>query len=194
LSLSKRKMELLEANKNTERKDIKLSKKIDDKRLETAKEDDIIRIRKLIREAGREIHKMKGFIRFKQFGEKVKSGYMKPKHQIGFMIADWFAKRFPGDVIVLGNEKVSWISIYTEEGISHEKSESLEETLVELNDHFDMDEEVDLTELWEKYYRSQYSKSRKNKELFKKNMPKKYRKRAKNKIENEFELRRLDEY
>jgi len=187
-------MELLEANKNSKRKDIQLAKKINNKELETAKEDDVICIRKLIRETGREIHKMKGFVRFKQLGDKVKCGYMKPEHEVGFMVVDWFAKRFPGDVIVLGNEEKSWISIYTEEGISHEKSESLEKTLKELNDHLDMDNEVDLTELWEKYYWSQYSRSRKNKELFKKNMPKKYRERAENKVEDSLESHRLDEY
>ena len=187
-------MELLEANERTERKDIHLANQIDNEKLETAKTDDIIRIRKLIRDTGREIHKMKGFVRFKQLGDKVKCGYMKPKHEVGFMVANWFAKRFPGDVIVLGNENESWVSIYTEGGISHEKSESLEETLEELNDHFDMDEEIDLTELWDRYYRSQYSKLRKNKELFKKNMPKKYRKRVKNKVERNFDLQRLDEY
>ncbi len=187
-------MELLEANENTERTDIQLAKKIDDKRLETAKEDDIIRIRKLIRETGREIHKMKGFVRFKQFGEKVKSGYMKPKHQVGVMVADWFAKRFPGDVIVLGNEKESWISIFTEEGISNEKSGCLEKTLERLKEHLDIDEEIDLTKLWRSYYKSQYSKNRKNKILFSKNMPKKYRERTKNKVEDNFDLQRLDEY
>ena len=194
MSLSKRKMELLEANKNSKRKDIQLAKKINNKELVTAKEDDVIRIRKLIRETGREIHKMKGFVRFKHLGDKLKCGYMKPEHEVGFMVVDWFAKRFPGDVIVLGNEEKSWISIYTEQGISHEKSESLEKTLEELNDHLDMDKEVDLTELWEKYYWSQYSRSRKNKELFKKNMPKKYRERAGNKVEEKSESHRLDEY
>jgi len=194
LSLSKRKMKLLEANESTERKDIYLAKRIDDEELETAKEDDIIRIRKLIKETGREIHKMKGFVRLKQFGDKVKCGYMKPKHEVGFMVADWFAKRFPSKVIVLGNEEEGWISIYTKEGISHEKSKSLKDALSKLAKHLEMEKEVDLTELWEKYYESQYSKHRKNKELFKKNMPKKYRERAENKVEVKSELRSLDEY
>ncbi|MEF8832539.1 MAG: DUF4130 domain-containing protein [Candidatus Thermoplasmatota archaeon] len=194
MSLSERKLELLKANENTERKDIHLAKDIDNEELETAKKDDIIRIRKLIRETGREIHMMKGFVRFKQLGEKVKCGYMKPKHEVGFMVSDWFAKRFPGDVIVLGNEERSWISIYTKEGISNDKGESLENTLDELEEHLDIEEEVDLTDIWKQYYKSQYSEERKNKELFKKNMPDKYRKRARNKVETGFESRRLNEY
>ncbi|MFP4001933.1 MAG: DUF4130 domain-containing protein [Thermoplasmata archaeon] len=194
LSLSKRKLELLKANEKTERKDVHLAQKIDNEHLETAKKIDIIRIRKLIRETGREIHMMKGFVRFKQLCGKVKCGYMKPKHKVGFMVADWFAKRFPGDVIVLGNEERSWVSIYTERGISREESEGIENTLDELEEHLDMEEEVDLTDIWKQYYESQYSEERKNKELFKKNMPDKYKKRAKNKVEREFDSRRLNEY
>jgi len=192
--ISKRKMELLKANENTEKNDIQLAKNIDDDRLETAKRDDIIHIRKLIRETGREIHKMKGFVRFKQLGEKVKCGYMKPEHDIGFMVADWFAKRFPGYIIVLGNERESWVSIYTEKGISNEKGDPLETTLKELKEYFELEEEIDLTKLWETYYKSQYSENRKNKELFNKNMPKKYMKRTKTEVEKKFEMRDLNDY
>ncbi|MBS3790229.1 MAG: DUF4130 domain-containing protein [Candidatus Thermoplasmatota archaeon] len=194
MSLSERKLELLKANENTERKDIHLAQKIDNEELETAKKDDIIRIRKLIRETGREIHKMKGFVRLKQLGEKIKCGYMKPKHEVGFMVADWFARRFLGDVIVMGNEEKSWISVYTEEGITHEKRESLKRALEKLKDHLEIENETNLEDVWKIYYKSQYSEERKNKELFRKNMPEKYIKRTKNKIEKEFKSRKLDEY
>ncbi|MBS3816221.1 MAG: DUF4130 domain-containing protein [Candidatus Thermoplasmatota archaeon] len=194
LSLSKRKLELLKANENTERGDLRLAEKIDDDALQTARKDKIIRIRELIRETGREIHKMKGFVRFKLLGEKVKCGYMKPEHEVGFMVLDWFAKRFPGKVIVLGNKEQSWVSIYTEEGVSHEKSGSLESTLDELGEELDMEKKKDLTEVWERYYESQYSERRKNEELFKKNMPEKYMKRAGNKAERKFELQKLDKF
>ncbi|MFW6048030.1 MAG: DUF4130 domain-containing protein [Candidatus Natronoplasma sp.] len=144
LSLSKRKLELLKANENTEENDIRLAKDIDNEELESTTKDDIIQIRKLIRETGREIHKMKGFVRLKQLGENAKCGYIKPKHNVGSMVTDWFAKRFPGDVIVLGNEEISWISVYAEEGITHETGESLEKTLENLKEHLEIEEEIDL--------------------------------------------------
>ncbi len=194
MSLSKRKLELLKANKNTEREDIRLAEEIDDDALQTARKDEIIRIRELIRETGREIHMLKGFIRFKRLGEKVKCGYMKTEHEVGFIVVDWFAKRFPGKVIVLGNEEESWVSIYTEEGVSHEKSGSLESTLDELKEELDMEKKKDFTEVWERYYESQYSERRKNEELFRKNMPKKYMKRAGNKVERKFESQILDDF
>ena len=194
MSLGKRKMKLLEANENTERKDIRLAKKIDDEKLETAKEEDVIRIRKLIRETGREIHMMKGFVRFKQLGDKVKCGYMKPEHNVGFMVTDWFAERFPSDIIVLGNEEESWVSIYTEKGVSNEKGDCLDKTLKRLKKHLQVNKKIDLKELWESYYKSQYSEKKKNKELFRKNMPEKYMRRARNKVEKKFKTRSLDEF
>lgn len=194
LSLNKRNIDLLKANKNSNSSDLKLAKKIDEERLHTATEEDIIRIRKLIREVGKEIHKMKGFIRLKHLGKKLKFGYMKPEHKIGEMVTEWFANRFPGIIIVLGNEEESWISIKTEEKFETEKSGSLESTVEKLSDHLDVKEKVDFENLWEKYYESQYSDERKNKKLFKKNMPEKFRKRANNNVENRFKNKTLEEF
>lgn len=192
MSLPKRDLNLLKANSKTKPRDIKKAEKLDKEDLQTAKKDEIIRIRELIREVGREIHMMKGFVRFKLLGDKVQYGYMKPEHEIGFKVANWFAKRFPGKIIVLGNEEESWISIYSEEGISKRNGDSLENTIDELHEHLDIDTEKDHSDLWENYYESQYSEQRKNKELFKKNMPEKYRKRAKNTTERKFKSKDLD--
>ncbi len=194
LSLNKRNIALLKANKDSNRSDLKLAKKIDEERLHKAKEEDIIRMRKLIREVGREIHKMKGFVRLKHIGKKLKFGYIKPEHEIGEMVTEWFANRFPGIIIVLGNEKESWISIKAEEKFETEKSGSLENTVKQLSDHLHVKGKVDFGNLWEKYYESQYSDERKNKKLFKKNMPEKFRKRAENNVENRFKNKTLEEF
>ncbi len=193
MSLPKRDLELLKANRRVKKEDIELAKKIEKEDLHTATDESLLRVRGLIREAGREMHNMKGFVRFKHMGKKLKYGYMKPEHHIGFMISEWFANRFPGVVIVLGNEKESWVSIRTEKGVESEESEDIKSTVEKLADVLGLETEKDFQGLWENYYKSQYADERKNIELFEKNMPAKFRKRARNITENRFYEKTLDE-
>ncbi len=192
MTLPDRDMELLKANRDVTLEDIELAEKIDKDDLHTATEERLLRIRHLIREVGREIHKMKGFVRFKHVGKKLKYGYMKPEHDIGLMISEWFAERFPGIIIILGNEEESWVSILTEKGIESEKSGELKNTVEELADILGAETEKGFEDLWEKYYKSQYAEERKNIELFQKNMPEKFRKRARNITEEKFYEESLD--
>ncbi len=194
MTLPDRDIELLKANHDVRQKDIELAEKIDKDDLHTTTDEELLRVRDLIKEVGREIHKMKGFVRFKHVGKKLKYGYMKPENHIGFMVSEWFADRFPGIVIVLGNEKESWVSIRTEKGVESEKSGDLKSTVEELAEMLGAETEKDFQDLWENYYESQYADERKNLELFEKNMPRKYRKRARNTTEERFYEEELDEY
>ena len=194
MTLPDRDIELLKANHDVRQTDIELAEKIDKDDLHTTTDEELLRVRDLIKEVGREIHKMKGFVRFKQVGKKLKYGYMKLENHIGFMVSEWFADRFPGIVIVLGNEKESWVSIRTEKGVESEKSGDLKSTVEKLAEMLGAETEKDFQDLWENYYESQYADERKNLELFEKNMPRKYRKRARNTTEERFYEEGLDEY
>lgn len=163
--------------------------------LENAVDDDIIKLRKMVRSVKNEIHKMRGFVRLKSLNDKVMYGYMDPNHDIGFDVANLLAKRFPGIIIVLGNSSKSWISIFTGDEIKKRTENNLKETLNRFENIYSTEKEKDDREdVWETYYKSQYTPERKNKKLFKKNMPEKHLKSAGNKVERKFKSSSLEDY
>lgn len=89
---------------------------------------------------------------------------MSSDHDVGFEVADFFAERFPGTIIVLGDETRSWSSLRTEAGFLRYRGDGVAAALEELdrlmNVGADEGEEgevsgADVTDLWEVYYRSQ---------------------------------------
>ena len=71
--------------------------------IEFSTDAEIIGIRKMINSVLGENHMMKAFVRLKPQGGKVLYGYMRPEHDVWTLVGRFFAKRFPGTVIVLGN-------------------------------------------------------------------------------------------
>ena len=163
--------------------------------LETAVDDEMIKIRKMVRSVRNEIHKMRGFVRLKSLNEKVMYGYMDPNHDIGFDVADLLARRFPGTIIVLGNSSRSWVTVFTGDEIKERTENNLKETLNRFENIYSTEkEEDDREDVWETYYKSQYTPERKNKKLFEKNMPKKHLESAGNKTERRFKSSSLEDY
>jgi len=163
--------------------------------LETAVDDDMIKIRKMARSVRNEIHKMRGFVRLESLNEKVMYGFMNPNHDIGFDVANLLAKRYPGTIIVLGNSCISWVSIFTGNEIKKRTGNNMKETLNRFEDIYCTEKEDDDREdVWETYYKSQYTPERKNKKLFEKNMPKKHMESAGNKTERKFKSASLKDY
>jgi len=163
--------------------------------LETAVDGDIIKIRKMVRSVRNEIHKMRGFVRLKSLNEKVMYGYMDPDHEIGFDVANLLAKRFPRTIIVLGNSSISWVSIFTGDEIKKRTENNLKETLNRFENIYNTErDEDDREDVWETYYKSQYTPERKNRKLFKKNMPEKHLESAGNKVEKKFKSSSLKDY
>ena len=163
--------------------------------LETAVDGDIIKIRKMVRSVRNEIHKMRGFVRLKSLNEKVMYGYMDPDHEIGFDVANLLAKRFPRTIIVLGNSSISWVSIFTGDEIKKRTENNLKETLNRFENIYNTErDEDDREEVWETYYKSQYTPERKNRKLFNKNMPKKHLESAGNKTERRFRSSSLEDF
>ena len=133
-----------------------------------------IRIRKMVNSVLAETHMMKAFVRLKPHGEKVLYGYMRPQHDIWKMTATFFAKRFPGTIVVLGNNKMSWVSFYDGEEVRHSNGPSLTLTLEAFKAPQNGVANSSVDMLWNTYYWSQYRPEAKNTPYFKHNMPDRY--------------------
>ena len=146
--------------------------------LEISPDPKISRMRKMVYSVRTEIHRMKGFIRLKPIGAHMLYGYLKPRHKIGDYIAERFARRNPGVIVVLGHSSESWISIFLDgKIISHHGGsldKSLEKIISALNCSGDRDREdrEDIAAIWGTYYASQYCPERRNIAAFHRRMPK----------------------
>ncbi len=171
------------------------SKKISWNEINTSADPEVIKIRKKIREVRLEIHRMRGFVRFDSINDKILFGYMKPENKIEKLVTDIFARRFQKHIILLGNEKKSWISYYSENFFKrYEESKSLNKMVKDIQSLIKFDSEVDIDKIWQIYYESQYIKERENHRLFYKNMPRKNLKSVGNRLELRLNTKTLDEY
>ncbi len=80
--------------------------------IDISTDPEVIQIRRMVRSVLNEINRLKGFTRLKPFGSKILYGYLKPQHRIGAYINDLFAMKFDNTIILLGNSKESWISLF----------------------------------------------------------------------------------
>jgi hypothetical protein len=116
-------------------------------------EDD--RIKKMVYGVLGEAHRMKAFVRLSFLDTSVLYGFFKPRHKIGDHICDHFARRNAGIVVVLGNGRASWISLYREGSIWREHGQGLSETLDGLRSALHCSEDGPNVEgLWQTYYDS----------------------------------------
>lgn len=151
-------MEHLAAHKNIDDRLIDRAKKLTPPEIETSTDPKIVRIRRMVYSVQGEIHRMRGFVRLAPRGRKVLYGRMSPDHDIGFEVADFFAKRFPGTIIVLGDETRSWTSLWIEVGFIRSRGQGMTRTLEELSRLMDVgsdEEDADVSDIWEIYYKSQ---------------------------------------
>lgn len=155
---------------------------------------EVIKIRKMVNSVLGENHMMKSFVRLKPLGEKVLYGYMKPQHDVWLMVSRFFAHRFPGTVIVLGNNTKSWVSIYQDNVLRHSQAKSLASTLKELEEIFGESEIEPPDELWDTYYWSQYRPEAKNTRYFRQNVRRKYMKAVGLHADTDSGLTTLDDY
>ena len=129
-----------------------------------------------------EVHRMKAFVRLKPLGSQVLYGYLKPRHRIGEHVCDHFARRTPGIVAVLGNGSESWVSLCREGRIMRDHGRGMNETLERLRSALGLPEDdtdadnsnindLNLDDLWQVYYDSQYWPEKKNLTVFHQRMP-----------------------
>ena len=146
--------------------------------IEFSTDEQAIKIRKMVSAVLGENHMMKAFVRLKPQGEKVLYGYMKPEHDVWDMVGRFFARRFPGTVIVLGNNFLSHVFLYDGEAFNHSKAHSLARTLKELEAVLGAGTGENPDELWDTYYWSQYRPEAKNTRYFKHNVRAKHARAA----------------
>lgn len=138
----------------------------------------IMHIRGMIRSVLSEIHRLKGFTRLKPLGPHALYGYLKPQHRIGAYVCDQFARKFNNTIIILGNNKESWISLCLDGKIMRSAGSGLDKTLDEMRLALSISEEEtdcgeDIEKIWKVYYSSQFCPERKDISAFHRRMPKK---------------------
>ncbi len=106
--------------------------------VEASTEPEVLRIRRMALAVRGEIHRMRGFIRLASLGDRVLWGRISPHHDVGFEVADFFARRFPGTMIVLGDGRRSWSSLYAEGAILRQEGGGLAATLAEISEIMDL--------------------------------------------------------
>ena len=145
--------------------------------VEVSLRPEVARIKKMVYAVLGEAHRMKAFVRLQPLGAQVLHGFLKPRHRIGEHICDHFARRNAGIIIVLGNGRESWISLFREGRIWQEHGQGLSESLEDLKSALhctedgSRDDRPNVEGLWQLYYDSQYCPERKNLAAFRRHMP-----------------------
>jgi len=187
--------EYLLLNKNISSNLLEKSKKMSWHDINISADSDTVEIRRKIGEVRSEIHKLRGFVRFNSINDNILFGYIKPQHKTGRIVTDSFAKRFQNNIIILGNEKMVWISYYSKNNyLRYEDKKNLKDTLDQIKLLIKDAKELDIEKIWETYYNSQFIKEREDHNLFYKNMPRKYLRASGNKVELKLNSKTLDEY
>lgn len=156
--------------------------------LELSADPEAVRLKKMVYAVMVEVHRMKAFIRLQPLGDRVLWGYMKPRHRIGEHISEHFARRNPGTIIVLGNGSESWTAFFRQGRMMRDHGAGLNETLDRLRAALNIPEKengadadvnvegsgangLDVDDIWQTYYDSQYCPERKNLQAFRQRMP-----------------------
>ncbi len=106
--------------------------------VEASTDPEVLRIRRMALAVRGEVCRMRGFIRLAPLGDRVLWGRISPHHDIGFEVADFFARRFPGKLIVLGDGRRSWSSLYAGGALLHQEGGGLAATLAEISGIMDL--------------------------------------------------------
>ncbi len=109
--------------------------------MEASTDPEVLRIRRMALAVRGEVCRMRGFIRLAPLGDRVLWGRISPHHDIGFEVADFFARRFPGKLIVLGDGRRSWSSLYAGGALLHQEGCGLAATLAEISGIMDLSAE-----------------------------------------------------
>ncbi|HOV52156.1 MAG TPA: DUF4130 domain-containing protein [Methanothrix sp.] len=147
--------------------------------LEVSTDAEVMRIKKMVHSVLTEVHRMEAFVRLRPLGPCVLYGYLKPRHRIGEIICDFFARRNPQTIVVLGNGHESWISFNYGGKTLRKRGAKMAETLEELKSFFNCSEEGrDVKDIWQAYYDSQYRPCHKSTKSYHTRMPRRDQKAA----------------
>src|SRR5690606_23050391 len=147
-----------------------------DKHIETDFSDPtILKISKIVKQVGREKHRMEAFVRFKLTKDDWYFANIEPDFDVLPLIAKHFKERYADQRWMIYDIKRQYALCYnldTVEFMTMEFNKALDFTK---NDGaFFAKEELEFQELWKNYFNSSNIKSRKNLQLHMKHVPKRY--------------------
>ena len=172
-------MEYLAAHRDCTEEIMDYARMLSQEDIETETDEKTVKIRKMVSSVLLEIHRMRGFVRLVPLSDDVSCGYLEPEHDTGRWIAESLAHRFPKTEIILGNDRRTWHSHYSEEGMTFSEGAGMRETIEGLEKYaLSLQQSSETEKVWRTYYLSQYSKERRNIRLFSKHMPEKHIKAA----------------
>ena len=114
------------------------AKTLSPEEMEGSTDPEVLRIRRMALAVRGEVCRMRGFIRLAPLGDRVLWGRISPHHDVGFEVSDFFARRFPGKLIVLGDGRRSWSSLYAGGLLLHQEGGGLAATLSEISGIMDL--------------------------------------------------------
>jgi probable DNA metabolism protein len=187
-------LEIISLHKDCTEILLQKASKLDASDIELGSSTDELKLRRMVSDVMSEIFLMRGFVRLTQLGKIGLFGYMKPRHDVGRIVAARLARRFPGTMIILGNNERSWLALHDGKNTHHSFGGPLKSTVDEISGLSESGKSQDAGKLWETYYYSQYCEERKNKKYFDSSMPKKYLRAAGLFMEGKERNRKLDEF
>lgn len=116
-----------------------------------------------------EVHKYKGFLRFKELENHILYAEIEPENDILFMVSHHFQRRLKNEYWIIKDVKRKIVSIYDKKKyyLVSEENFSLETTKLS-------QKEIEMEELWKTFYKTIGIKERKNDRCRMNFMPKKY--------------------
>lgn len=139
----------------------------------------VVRALKIGKFVSREAHRMKGFIRFKELETKVFYAQMEPDNDILYLLSLHFQKRLASEYWMIRDKKRGMLSVYDKKRFYIIEDKNWDVSNMKLGKN-----ELEMEELWKKFYNTIGIKERKNDRCRMNFMPKKY---WKNILEMEWE-------
>lgn len=134
-------LRLLAAHRNSNPRLMARARTLSPEEVEASTDPQVLRIRRMAFAVRGEVCRMRGFVRLAPLGDRVLWGRISPHHDVGFEICDFFARRFPGKLIVLGDGRRSWSSLYAGGALLHQEGCGLAATLAEISGIMDLSAE-----------------------------------------------------
>jgi len=116
-----------------------------------------------------EIHKLKGFLRFKETKNHFLYAEMEPTHDILYFLAKHFKERLKNEHFLIWDKKRKKMCMYDTKEIYFVKEEDIKQLNLELES-----EENSIQDLWKSFFDSVAIKERKNEKCQRNFMPRKY--------------------
>lgn len=135
----------------------------------------VLKISKIVKQVGREKHRMEAFVRFKLTKDNWYFANIEPDFDVLPLIATHFKDRYADQRWIIYDIKRSYAICYDLETIEFMTMDFVPGlNFSKSSDAFFADEELEFQELWQNYFNNSNIKSRKNLKLHIRHVPKRY--------------------